>query len=66
MLRIILFLATNMAILVLLGIVMSVLGIDSRSTSGLLVMAGMFGMGGRLFPWPCPNGLLKNQPGQGY
>ena len=45
-LRIILFLATNMAILVLLGIVMSVLGIDSRSTSGLLVMAGMFGMGG--------------------
>lgn len=46
MLRIVLFLATNLAILVLLGIVMSVLGIDSRSTSGLLVMAAVFGMGG--------------------
>ena len=46
MLRIVLFLATNMAILVLLGIVMSVLGVDSRSTSGLLRMAGGFGMGG--------------------
>lgn len=46
MLRIGLFLATNLAILVLLGIVMSVLGIDSRSSSGLLVMAAMFGMGG--------------------
>ncbi|MFV0437702.1 MAG: protease HtpX, partial [Desulfopila sp.] len=28
-----------MAILVLLGIVMTVFGVDSRSTSGLLVMA---------------------------
>ena len=46
MLRIVLFLATNMAILVLLGIVMTVFGIDSRSTSGLLLMAGVFGMGG--------------------
>lgn len=46
MLRIVLFLATNMAILVLLGIVMSVLGVDSRSTSGLMIMAAVFGMGG--------------------
>jgi heat shock protein HtpX len=45
-LRIGLFLATNLAILVLLGIVMSVLGLDSASTSGLLVMAAIFGMGG--------------------
>lgn len=44
--RIILYLATNLAVLVLLGIVMSVLGIDSRSTSGLLVFAALFGMGG--------------------
>jgi len=35
-----------MAILILLGIVMSLLGVDSRSTSGLLVMAAVFGMGG--------------------
>ncbi|MCK5516709.1 MAG: protease HtpX [Desulfobulbaceae bacterium] len=46
MLRIGLFIATNMAILILLGIVMNVLGVDSRSSSGLLVMAAMFGMGG--------------------
>jgi heat shock protein HtpX len=45
-LRIGLFLATNLAILVLLGLIMSLLGIDSRSTSGLLVMAALFGMGG--------------------
>lgn len=44
--RIILYLATNLAILVLLGIVMSILGIDSASTSGLLVFAALFGMGG--------------------
>ncbi len=37
-----------MAILILLGIVMNVLGVDSRSSSGLLVMAAMFGMGGSL------------------
>lgn len=46
MLRIVLFLATNLAILVLLGIVMSIFGLDSRSTSGLLVLAAVFGMGG--------------------
>ena len=44
MLRIVLFLATNLAILVLLGIVMSVLGVDTRSTSGLLVMAAIFAL----------------------
>ena len=46
MMRIFLYVATNLAILVLLGIVMSVLGVDSRSTSGLLVFAALFGMGG--------------------
>lgn len=46
MFRIVLFLGTNLAILVLLGIVLSILGVDSRSTSGLLVMAAIFGMGG--------------------
>lgn len=46
MMRIGLYLATNLAILILLGFVMTLLGIDSRSTSGLLVMAALFGMGG--------------------
>jgi len=46
MTRIILFIATNLAILVLLGIVMSFLGLSSRSMSGMLFIALVFGMGG--------------------
>jgi len=50
MLRIILFLATNLAVLVLLGIVMFVLqnvfGVQLGNTGALLVMAGVFGFGG--------------------
>lgn len=44
--RILLYLATNLSILVLLGIVMSVLGVDTTQTSGLLFFAALFGMGG--------------------
>jgi heat shock protein HtpX len=62
-LRIVLFLATNMAILVLLGIVMSVLGIDSRSTSGLLLLAAMFGMGGSLISLALSKWIAKKSTG---
>jgi heat shock protein HtpX len=41
-----LYVATNLAILVLLGIVMSLLGLDTGSTTGLLIFAAVFGMGG--------------------
>lgn len=48
--RIVLFLATNLAILLVLGVVLSilmpVLGLDSASNSGLLFMCAVFGMGG--------------------
>lgn len=44
--RILLYLATNLAILILLGLVMTIFGIDTRSTSGLLIFAALFGMGG--------------------
>ena len=63
MLRIVLFLATNMAILVLLGIVMSVFGIDSRSTSGLLVMAAVFGMGGSFISLAMSKWIAKKSTG---
>ena len=63
MLRIGLFLATNMAILVLLGIVMNLLGIDSRSTSGLLVMAAMFGMGGSFISLAMSKWIAKRATG---
>lgn len=63
MIRIVLFLATNLAILVLLGIVMSVLGIDSQSTGGLLVMAGIFGMGGSFISLALSKWIAKKSTG---
>ena len=48
--RVFLFVATNLAILLVLGVVLSilmpVLGVDSSSNAGLLVMCAVFGMGG--------------------
>lgn len=44
--RIVLFLATNFAVLILAGIIMSVLGVNPNQMSGLLVMAAVFGFGG--------------------
>lgn len=44
--RIVLFLATNFAVLILAGIIMSVLGVNPNQISGLLVMAAVFGFGG--------------------
>ena len=53
MLRILLFLGTNLAIMLVLGIVCSIFGIDrwaygqaGINLTGLLVMCGVFGMGG--------------------
>ncbi|AVY67067.1 protease HtpX [Xanthomonas translucens] len=46
--RIALFLITNLAVLVLAGIVMSVFGINPNRMGGLLVMAALFGFGGSL------------------
>jgi heat shock protein HtpX len=61
--RIVLFLATNMAILVLLGIVMSVFGVDRGSTYGLLIMAGVFGMGGSLISLAMSKWIAKKSTG---
>ena len=48
--RIFLFVATNLAVLMVLGIVLSILmpalGLDQSSYSGLLVICAVFGMGG--------------------
>ncbi|THU03782.1 protease HtpX [Lampropedia puyangensis] len=44
--RIFLFVATNLAVLVVLGIVTSLLGIDRGSQAGLLIMALIMGFGG--------------------
>jgi heat shock protein HtpX len=44
--RIALFLATNLAVLLVFSVVMAVFGIDPRTNAGLLVMAVIFGFGG--------------------
>jgi len=46
MMRIALFLVTNIAILIVASITMSVLGLDRSTMSGLLVMCAIFGFGG--------------------
>ena len=46
--RVFLFLATNLAVLALVSIVMSVLGVNPRTSGGLLVMAALFGFGGSI------------------
>jgi heat shock protein HtpX len=52
-----------MAILILLGIVMTVFGIDSRSTSGLLFMAALFGMGGSFISLAMSKWIAKKSTG---
>ncbi len=46
--RLALFLATNLAVLMLFSVVMAVFGIDPRTGTGLLVMAAIFGFGGSI------------------
>ncbi len=46
--RVALFLATNLAVLALLSIIMSVFNINPQGMGGLLVMAALFGFGGSL------------------
>jgi heat shock protein HtpX len=46
--RVGLFLATNLAVLALVSVVMSVLGVNANQFGGLLVMAALFGFGGSI------------------
>jgi heat shock protein HtpX len=46
--RVALFLVTNLAVLALVSVVMSVLGVNADQFGGLLVMAALFGFGGSL------------------
>ena len=48
MMRILLFLATNMAVMLVLGIILNVTGIAGNSTGGILIMALLFGFAGSL------------------
>ncbi|WP_410015304.1 protease HtpX [Sodalis sp. RH24] len=48
MMRIALFLLTNLAVMLVFGLVLSLTGIQSSSVTGLMIMAGLFGFGGAL------------------
>ena len=65
--RIFLFLATNFAILIVLGIVLSILmpllGIDSQSNAGLLLLSAVFGMGGSFISLAMSKWIAKRSVG---
>lgn len=65
--RILLFLATNLAILMVLGIVLSfllpALGIEGQSNSGLLVISAVFGMGGSFISLAMSKWIAKRSVG---
>lgn len=61
--RIALFVATNLAVLVLAGIVMSILGVNSSSMTGLLVMAACFGFGGSIISLLLSKWMAKRSTG---
>ncbi|WP_323835537.1 protease HtpX [Photorhabdus africana] len=48
MMRIVLFLLTNLAVMLVFGIILSLTGIQGSSVQGLMIMAGLFGFGGAL------------------
>ena len=48
MMRILLFLATNMAVLVVFNIILSLTGIQAQDAMGVLLMAALFGFTGSL------------------
>lgn len=65
--RIVLFLATNLAIVLVLSVVMSLvlpaLGVDPSSYSGLLVFAALFGFGGAFISLAMSKWLAKRSVG---
>ncbi len=61
--RIVLFLATNLAIVIVLTIVMNILGVDSRSMTGALIIAAVFGMGGSFISLAMSKWIAKSSTG---
>ncbi len=65
--RIVLFLATNFAILIVLGVVMSIvfpmLGIEGQSKTGLLLISAIFGMGGSFISLAMSKWIAKRSVG---
>jgi heat shock protein HtpX len=63
MLRIGLLLATNFAVLIVAGIIMSLLGLDNASTMGLLIFCALFGFGGAFVSLMISKWMAKKSTG---
>ena len=61
--RIFLFLATNLAVLALVSIVMSIFGVNSQQFGGLLIMAALFGCGGSIISLLLSKWMAKRATG---
>ena len=61
--RIALFLATNLAVLALVSVVMSLLGVNANQFGGLLVMAALFGFGGSIISLLLSKWIAKRTTG---
>ncbi|QSX32373.1 protease HtpX [Shewanella avicenniae] len=61
--RVILFLLTNLAVLVVASVVMSVLGVNTQTMSGLLVFAAIFGFGGAFISLAMSKWIAKKSMG---
>ncbi|PJG86389.1 protease HtpX [Conservatibacter flavescens] len=63
MMRIILFLATNMAVLFVFNIILTLTGIQSQDAMGLLIMAALFGFSGSLISLFMSKSMAKRSVG---
>jgi heat shock protein HtpX len=61
--RVALFLATNLAVLALVSVVMSLLGVNANQFGGLLVMAALFGFGGSIISLLISKWMAKRATG---
>lgn len=61
--RIFLFILTNLAIMVLLTIILSVFGVSPKSMSGILIIALLFGMGGSFISLAISKWMAKRATG---
>ena len=61
--RVALFLATNLAVLLVFSVVMAVFGLDPRGNAGLLIMAALFGFGGSIISLLTSKWIAKKTTG---
>ncbi|NNE56642.1 MAG: protease HtpX [Hellea sp.] len=63
MMRVGLLVATNFAVLIVAGIIMSLLGLDKASTTGLLIFCALFGFGGSFISLAMSKSIAKRSSG---